>query len=210
MYTYGLWRLKLSEANYYEPIIVKLIEDSYNYDKKGKLPAHDLVIRPLLENCMYCYVYELKNDDELYINNKDILIKEKGKYKFDTTKECIAGHEYLWNATGGKRGTIIIILENNLGIFDKILKHTFIDIGWDIPVVDNPNAGNSISAVKKCKEEMKKGNIGICITRNNGLENMFIYIEQKYKDELLKMVMDNCNKIDLKKLALKRLGGMGI
>ena len=200
----------MQEINYYMPIFINLIEDKWHYEEKNKLPAHDLVIKPLLENCMYSFVYGLRNDGELYVNNKDILIKEKGRHKFDTTKECITGHEYLWNITGGKRGSIIIILENNLDIFDKILKHTFIPINSDIPIIENPNTGNTISAIKICKEEMEKGNIGLCFTASNGLEDMYIYAGLETKNELLRMVNDNCKKIDTKEQALKRLKEMGI
>jgi hypothetical protein len=46
------------------------------------------------------------------LKNKDILIKEKGKHKLDILKECVKGHECLWNVAGFQRGSIIIILEN--------------------------------------------------------------------------------------------------
>ena len=189
--------------NIYEPIFVYLIENKYKYDLKDSLPAHDLIIKPLLDNCIYCYVFGISDDSDLYLNNKNILIKDKGKHKIDTSKECIKGHEYLWNVTGGKRGSIIIVLENNLDLLNKLLKHTFIDIECDIPLMDNPNSWNTISAIKKCKEEMDNGNIAICLTRNNGLEVMFIYIEEKCKENIIKSIMEKCKKIDRKRQALE-------
>jgi hypothetical protein len=187
-----------NEMNYYKPILINLIENKYHYHEHDMLPAHDFVIKPLLEKCLYCNVYGIKNESELYSTNQDILIKDKGKYTLDTTKECIKGHEYLWNATGGKRGSIIIILKEDIDIFDNILPHTFIGIDCDIPIIDNPNTGNTISAIRKCQEEMAKGNMGFCLTQNNGLEFMEIYIGQKSKDTIIEKVMQQCKRIDTK------------
>jgi hypothetical protein len=71
----------MAEINYYEPINVGLIENKWDYDEKDYLPAHDFVIRPLLKNCIYCNIYGIENDRELFIENKEVLVKEKGKYK---------------------------------------------------------------------------------------------------------------------------------
>jgi hypothetical protein len=196
-------RLKLVENSYCMPIYIQLIVDRWHYNERTKLPVHELVVRPLLEKCIYSYVYGLNNNDELYKNNMDILIKEKGKYKLNLSKECILGHEYLWNITGGKRGSIIIVLENDLNIFNKIFENTF-----NPSILDNPNTGNTISAIKKCKEEMGKGNIGICFSASNGIENMIIYTKQH--NELLKMAENKCRKIDIKEFALKMLKERGI
>jgi hypothetical protein len=210
---------EFNRIDYYMPILVFLVKNKHiidngilRFNEKGKFSAYEFVIKPLLENCLYSYVYGLKDDNELYIENKEILIREKGKYKFDITKDCVNGHEYLWGSVGGKRGSIIIILENDLSIFDKILKHTFYDIHiqGDDPVDNNPNTGNTISAIKKCKEEMAKGNIGICFSASNGIESMNIYVEQEDKNKLIKMYIDSSKKIDYEKLALERLEKIGI
>jgi hypothetical protein len=130
-----------------------------HYDEKSKLPAHDSVIRPLLENCIYAYVYGLKNDDELY--------------------------------------------KNNINLFYNIFKNTF-----NPGIIDNPNTGNTISAIKRCKEEMENGNIGVCISASNGIEYMYIYSKQH--NELLKMAENNCKTADTKEWSLKLLEKMGI
>jgi hypothetical protein len=208
------WRIKMPGIDYYMPIMVTLIEDKYQvnektkllslYDEKNKFPAHDFVIRPLLENCIYSYVYGINNDSEIYKNNMDILIKEKGKYKLDTTKECIKGHEYLWNAYSGKRGSIIIIIKNNLRIFNEIFKYTY-----NPDFLSNPNNGNTISAVRKCKEEVENGNIAICLGRNNGIECMEIYLDKEKTKELYKIAERSCKNIDFKTKALKILEESG-
>jgi hypothetical protein len=201
--------------DYYTPIQVTLIENKYQvdektkllsfYDKNKKFPAHNLVIKPLLERCIYCNFYGIKNDSEIYRKNKEILIKEKGKYKLDTTKECIEGYEYLWNTYSGERGSIIIILKNDLKNFNEILKHTY------NPSYDHtPNMGNTLAAVKKCKEEVENGNIAVCITRNNGIEFMQIYSKKETTIELFKIAEKNCKIKDTKADALKSLKEAGI
>jgi hypothetical protein len=188
--------------DYYMPIMVSLIENKYQYDGKSKLPAHDFVLKPLLDNCIYSYVYGIKDNNELYINNKNILIKEKGKYKLDTTKDCINGHEYFWSAIKWERGSIIIILEG-IKIFNEIFKYTY-----NPSISGTPNSGNTISAIKKCKDEMEKGNIGIIFPASNGMEWMQIYIKQGNWEKLFKMAEENCKTVDYKKQALKKLKEM--
>ena len=153
-------------VDYYMPLGVSLM-DIENLHKKGRhlepeenLPSHELVIKPLLRNCMYAYVYGIKENDELYLKNKSILIKEKGKFRLDTAKECVIGHECLWNATSHKRGSIIIILGSNFDIFSETLRYT-----GKPAFCETPNSGNTISALTRCKEELKKGNIGVVFFR---------------------------------------------
>ena len=52
-------------------------------------------------------------ESDLYKENSDILFPDKGKFRFDNFKECVEGHEYLWNVTGWKRGSIVIILKRD-------------------------------------------------------------------------------------------------
>jgi len=195
--------------NYYTPIIVSLIENIYDYEEADKLPAHELVIRPLFENSLETVVYKGRKDDfflygkmnfPIKLEQEDILIPNKGKFRFDKTKECITGHEYLWNAHTGKRGSIVFVLENNFDIFHNIFKHTY-----NPDLVSNPNTGNTVSATKKCKEEMEKGNIALCLSSSNGMKSMYIYVGQGKTNELLKIAEDRCQRVDTKAQALKHL-----
>ena len=134
---------------------------------------------------------------------KDILIYEKGKYKFDLNKECVLGHEDLWYANKYRRGSIIIILENNLKIFENIFKYVF-----NPGISGTPNSGNTHSAVKKFKEEMKNGRIGICLPASNGIDWMDIYINQENMEELFMIAEKSCNKTDRQAQALESLNKM--
>ena len=200
--------------DYYMPISVSLIADKYHYEEKDKLPAHELVIRPLLEHSIDAYIYKGTKEEfflcgkmqvPIQLMQEDILISDKGKFKFDKTKECISGHEYLWNAAMWKRGSIIIVLDNDPDLFREIFKHTY-----NPELQATPNAGNSASAIKKCKEEMEKGRIAVCLSASNGIEFMQIYVGQGKTNEMLEMAEKNCQKVDTKKFALRRLEEMGI
>lgn len=165
--------MSLSKMNqtYYLPLIISL---------KSAFPIHDLIIRPLLENCKEAFIYGLSKESELYQKNSDILINDKKKFKLDLSKECIKGHEHLWNATGWERGSIVIILENNESLFKDIFKNCY-----EPGLCATPNSGNSLSAARKCKEEALKSNIAICFPASNGIEWMQIYATPQLTEKLL-------------------------
>jgi len=179
-------------SEFYQPLIVGLTprDIRHHYDVKKKLPAHDKVIRPLLSASLGAFVFGLKSDSELLKINNDILVKDRGKYKLDKSKECITGHEYLWNATAWKRGSIILILKKDFK-FDEIFKDCYTP-----GIVSTPNSGNSLSATKKCKEEVEKGNIGICFPASNGIEWIQIYTDIKHRDKLFGIAYKNCQERD--------------
>jgi hypothetical protein len=180
---------------FHKPITVTMLPYRNVYEENHNFPEHDLVIRPLLENCIYSYIYVPKENVETYSNNRDILIKEKGKYRFDLSKECIKGHERLWNCYDYDNDhynycSLIIIMQNNFNLFDNIFENTY-----NPGVLGTPNTGNSISALKKCKEEMDIGNTGICINWDCNSSYMLIYT--KRHDELLEMAINKCKNISL-------------
>jgi len=113
-------------ADFYLPLSVSLTPSDirHYYNEHESLTAHDKVIRPLFKKSVDTFVYGLTDTSELLNLNRDILIKDKGKYRFDKTKECITGHEYLWNATTWKRGSIVIIVKKDFD-FTDIFKHAF-------------------------------------------------------------------------------------
>jgi len=193
--------------NYFQPLDVNLTGEIRNhYDEKSILPAHELVIRPLLEKSVEVFVYNGRKD-EFFLYGKmnypikleeiDILIKNKGKYKFDKTKECILGNEYLWNARTWKRGSIVFVLKDGQIDFSKLLKNTYRP-----GLSSTPNSGNNASAIKKCKEEAEKGNIAICLPASNGLEWMSIYAKGNLFRDIVEQAKNNCNEKDYYKLKI--------
>ena len=181
------------------PLVVNLTGNiRHHYDEKSVLPAHEFVIRPLLEKSMEAFVYKGSKDEfflcgkmqiPIALEQEDILIAEKGKFRFDNTKECILGHEYLWNATTWKRGSVVIIIENGKVDFSTIFKHTYRP-----SFTDNPNTGNNIAATKKCRMEAEKGNIAICLPASNGIEYMNVYAKADILDKIVDCARTNCQE----------------
>ena len=179
-------------SDFYLPLSVSLTPSDirHHYNEHETLTAHDKVIRPLFKESVDTFVYGLTDKSELLNLNRDILIKDRGKYRFDKTKECITGHEYLWNSTNWKRGSIVIIIKKNFD-FTDIFKNAYRP-----GLTETPNSGNSPSATKKCKEAADKGDIGICFPASNGIEWIQIYTDLKHRDKLYKLAYDNCNERD--------------
>ena len=187
--------------DYFKPLNVNLTGDiRHHYDEKSILPAHELVIRPLLNKSIGAFVYNGRKDDfflygkmnsPIKLDQIDILTKDMGKFKFDKTKECILGNEYLWNATTWKRGSIIFILQKGQIDFAELFRSTYRP-----SISATPNTGNNASATKKCREEAEKGNISICLPASNGIEWMSIYAKGYLFEEILMQALTNCNEKD--------------
>jgi hypothetical protein len=81
----------MGNNDFYKPINVSLTPEEvrHYYDVNESLPAHDFVIRPLLINCKEALVYGVQKESDLYRNNSEILINDKGKFKFDKNKEKV-------------------------------------------------------------------------------------------------------------------------
>jgi hypothetical protein len=179
------------ENDFFRPLFVNLTGEIRNhYEVESRLPAHSLVIKPLIEKSLFTYVYGLKKDDELVKLNTDILIADKGKYKFDISKECVIGHEKLWNLTGWKRGSIIIVIEKDKINFSEIFKNTY-----NPRLLNTPNSGNTISAIKKCKEEAEKDNIAICLSASNGMEWLQIFAKGETFKAIVNEAKNYCKRI---------------
>ena len=147
-----------------------------------------LVIRPLLDNCMYGYFYVREGMEKRaagWLENTDIFIKEKEKYKLDVSKECIKGHEDLWNGDRQGDGVMVIVMKDNLEIFEKIFENTLNTGG-----LGNPGAVLPASVVRKCNSEIKNGNIAV--TFSGHCEGMELLIYAKRDHELHELAKNKC------------------
>ncbi|MET1122160.1 hypothetical protein [Priestia megaterium] len=160
---------------------VRLIPNGfYDYEESRALPAHDLVLRPLLSCATEGYVYGLKKDTELFHQCADILSLTHNKYQLDLTKEVIKGYEQLWNATGWQRGSILIFLEPK-----KLKELNIFTVCYDPGILDNPNTGENSAAIRFCENVVsKKKLVGLCFSASNGIEWMKIYAEKDLLKDL--------------------------
>lgn len=158
---------------------------------KNNVSKYDPLIRILLDNCVYTHLYilrERKEDMEWLIEkNSDILIKEKGKYRLDVSKECIKGHEKLWDGYVQGKGTILIVMKDDFDLFGKLFEEA-----WKLALAGNLS-GNKMNlgglntprwlvpAVKKCKEEKEKGNIAVTPTWSREGISLVMYVKRYYE-----------------------------
>ena len=142
--------------------------------------AHDEVVAPLLAGALEAYVYRGLSHETQSINRAgelisvvheplvlasfDFLVRERGKFRLDTSRECINGAEIFWNACSFRRGSIIILLE---GEFDlaPILRRCA-----EISIDETPNMGNTPSATKLAKRAMSEGQIAVLFSAGGGIE----------------------------------------
>ncbi len=163
------------------------------------LPAHENVIKPILRSALECIVYGLKEDSILLQKYKSILIKHKGKHKLDLSQEVITGCEELWNSTNWARGSVVIITNPNTIDFTRIFPFCYRP-----GIIDNPNTGNTVSAVKLCKEKSQEGLICICFPASNGIEWMQIYADDEQLAQLYGLANELCLERDYWKNMMKR------
>ncbi|MED4002544.1 hypothetical protein [Priestia aryabhattai] len=154
---------------------VRLIPNGYyDYEENEALPAHELILRPLL------LLYGLKKDTELFQQCTDIFSFTRNKYKLESKKEVIKGYEQLWNATGWQRGSILIFLES-----EKLKKLNIFTSCYDPSISENPNSGESAAAIRFCKDVVTKEKlVGLCFSASNGIEYMKVYAESDTLKEL--------------------------
>lgn len=165
---------------------VRLIPNGfYDYEESETLPAHDLILSPLLASAKECYVYGLNKDTELFHQCTDILSLTRNKYQLNLKKEVIKGYEQLWNSTGWQRGSILVFLE-----LEKLKELEIFTSCYDPDILDNPNTGESIAAIRFCKGVIsKEKKVGLCFSASNGIEWMKVYAEKDTLKELYQCAM---------------------
>jgi hypothetical protein len=130
---------------------------------------HATVLRPLLARADACWAYGIDKESEAWRAAQDILTPEKGKFRVELRAapggDPVSGREYFWNASGGKRGTIVITLP--LADFPADVFAACREV-WSF---DNYRAGHSPAAVKFAQASIAAGtHVAVCLPRNNGIQ----------------------------------------
>jgi len=156
------------------------------------LPWHESVLRPLFEAASGAWVYELKNSPEIFAVADGILRKDRGKYAIDLSTDPITGHELLWNASGGKRGTIVITMPVDLFPSATIFPHC-----QDAFVVSNPTVAQSPAALRFARGAVAdEQNLCCLLSRTNGFEWFSIYTAMPKLEELFVMARSQVVKAE--------------
>ncbi|PUA38050.1 hypothetical protein C8Z91_16750 [Paenibacillus elgii] len=162
-------------------------------------PAYENVIRPLFDASIQAFVYRGTSEEHegafgelvgkpIDMKQEDILIPYKGKYRFDKTKECISGHEYIWHARSYKRGSIVLILPNDFD-FSAVFTYCY-SPSFD----ETPHMGQSPGAVKLCRET-KDNHIAVIFSASNGIENMGIYASDETINKIADLAESLCDEL---------------
>lgn len=117
----------------------------------------------------------------LNLSDFSFLVRERGKFRLDLSRECVNGAEIFWNACSFRRGSVVVLLE---GEFDlaPILRRCA-----EISIDETPNMGNSPAATKLAKRAMSEGQIAVLFSASNGIEWMDIYAPDAVRAKILKL-----------------------
>ena len=182
---------------YFKPFFVKIAGRARDDDHTS---AHEQIIAPLLQNALAAYVYNGRKDSivgafgsvehPLNLSEISFLVRERGKFRLDLSRECVNGAEIFWNACSFRRGSVIILLEEE---FDPapILRRCA-----EISIDETPNMGNSPAATKLAKRAMSEGQMAVLFSASNGIEWMDIYAPEAVRDKILKLA-DEINRDEI-------------
>ena len=145
------------------------------------LPWHESVLRPILKVTVSAWVYELSEESPVLAAARTILRRERGKYAIDLNSEPILGHELLWNASGGMRGSIVLTMPVSRFPSLDIFKHC-----QDAFVVGNSTVPHTPSAIRLARSAVADGRTLCCLlSRTNGFEWISIYSDPASLERLL-------------------------
>ncbi len=144
-------------------------------DQGMSIPWHEAVLRPLLRATHKAWVYELKPATDVFDAAKEIVTRESGKYAINLDGDPITGRELLWNASGGKRGSIVLEIAAERFPAGEIYPRC-----QGAYIVSNSTVPHSPAAIRYARTQVEaKGASGdtICclLSRTNGFEWISIY-----------------------------------
>lgn len=135
------------------------------------LPWHETVLRRLLAATVNAWVYELKPGSEAFDSAGGIVRREAGKYAIDLSGEPIKGHELFWNASGGKRGSILMVIPIANFPGNQIFPHC-----QKAFVVNNHTVPHTPAAIRYARSLLTNEQFVCCLlSRTNGFEWISLY-----------------------------------
>jgi hypothetical protein len=145
------------------------------------IPWHESVLRPLLAVTSAAWVYGLKEDSEVFAVARPIVRREGAKHRIDLGAEAIRGHELLWNAAGGKRGSIVLAMPASRFPGQDIFPHC-----QDAFVVSNSTVAHTPGAIRFARSATADRRTLCCLlSRTNGFEWLSIHSNAARLENLL-------------------------
>lgn len=149
-------------------------------DQGKSIPWHETVLRPLLRTSNKAWVYELKQGAEVFESAKEVITRESGKYAIDLAGDPIKGRELFWNASGGKRGSIVLEIPAKQFPASEIYPRC-----QGAFIVSNPTVPHSPAAIRYARAQVASGETICCLlSRTNGFEWISIFASPSQLPEL--------------------------
>jgi len=135
-------------------------------DATASHQVHKTVLLPLLGMAEECWAYGLVKGSQVWRSAADILTPERGKFRVNVSGDPVTGRELFWNASGGKRGTIVMVAP--LARFNPEAIFSACRGAW---IFENYRSGHTPAAVKLAQSRLEsQRHIVFCLPRNNGIE----------------------------------------
>jgi len=136
------------------------------HDRHLPVHTHKTVLAPLLSAAKECWVYDISAGTPVEGVARSLLTKSQGKYAVRTSGDPISGFEYFWNVSGGKRGSVVILLQEDSLDWDAIIRNALGTL-----VSGNIGAAHTPSAIRYAKRRVREeGLVACCLPRNNGFQ----------------------------------------
>lgn len=159
-----------------------LTPDERRMDERAVHLAHAQFLRPLLAVAANCWVYGLVEGSDVSNSAGDIVTFEKGKHRVALHGDPVTGRELFWNATGSKRGSIVVaapIKDLDPGLILRASK--------SVGHASNFRSGHTPAGINLAKKLAKSGiQAAFCFPRSNGIEWVDIFADEKFIQILLK------------------------
>ena len=145
---------------------------SGRYDEDARLPAHDKVLRPLLQAATECWAYGVRPGSDVDRAAKGLLQAARGKHRVSLDDDPLTGHEQFWNAQGGRRGTIVILTQRARFDAAKLFRGC-----REAFVLTNFRSAHTPAALRFARERARVDDmVAVCLPRNNGIEWMDVHV----------------------------------
>lgn len=162
----------------------------------GHHPAFENVIRPLLALADEAYVWSPRSKKRSMAYPMEILLPERGRFRFDLSKEVIEGHELFWTASAHSRGSIAIRLPHLPKDMERLFGYCSRLAGCDEPAILASRyqlaQSDSPGAIRYCDSAIDCGQFAFLFSASNGIQILSIFAPRSELVKLYQLASIHC------------------
>jgi len=162
----------------------------------GHHAAFNTLIRPLLATASEAYVWPAMSKDRPATYPMDILTAERGRYRFDLSKDVISGYEPFWHASAGSRGSIALCLPRLPDDIVGVLTHCSRLPGCNEPAILSTryqlSKSDSAGAIRYCDSVIERSEYAFLFSATNGISVMSIFAPRNELIRLYQLAAEHC------------------